>query len=173
MANRKILLTGGIKSGKSRHALEIGGNLAGDKIFVATAQAWDAEMKTRIEKHKAERSADWRTIEEPLEIAHVLNSHKNGVFIIDCLTIWTSNLLEKADEAEFQKEADRLASAVAEFKGTVILVTNEVGLGIIPANAASRKYGDRLGLLNQKIAAVCDTVAMLVAGLPVQIKGKI
>jgi adenosylcobinamide kinase/adenosylcobinamide-phosphate guanylyltransferase len=171
MNGRKILITGGVKSGKSRYALKLGESFGGDKYFIATAQALDGEMSLRIKKHKDERPAHWETVEEPKEIGDVLNRHKSGVFIIDCLTLWTSNLLEIYDVAAFGDEARRLCGAVAAFNGAVIIVTNEVGLGIIPGDRASREYGNRLGMLNQEMATVCDRVVMLVAGLPMEIKG--
>jgi adenosylcobinamide kinase/adenosylcobinamide-phosphate guanylyltransferase len=170
MNNRKILVTGGVKSGKSRYALQLGESFGGDKYFVATAQALDGEMERRIKIHITERPAHWETVEEPVEIGAVLNRHKSGVFIIDCLTLWTSNLLGKYDVTAFGEEARKLALAVAAFNGTVIVVTNEVGLGIIPGDGLSREYGDRLGMLNQEMAQVCDRVVLLVAGLPLEIK---
>jgi len=171
MNGRKFLITGGIKSGKSDYALKIGGSAPGEKFFVATAQPLDKEMRLRIEKHKLSRSDKWKTIEEPRDISGTLGRGESGVFLIDCLTVWTSNLLINTEEEKFREETRRLAEAIQNFKGTVILVTNEVGLGIIPANAQSRMYGDRLGLLNQEMAAICDEVIMLVAGLPIVIKG--
>lgn len=164
------MVTGGVKSGKSDYALERGARVDGEKIFLATAQARDEEMKARIENHRKERPAEWRTLEEPFKVADALNRRKTGVFIIDCLTIWTSNHLEVSDDDVFQSQSLLLAEAVGNFGGTAILVTNEVGLGIIPADAASRKYGRWLGSLNRQIAAVCDEVVLMVAGQPVFIK---
>lgn len=171
MKGAKILITGGVNSGKSDHALQIGDSVPGDKIFVATAQPLDENMRSRIERHRLGRAAHWRTVEEPLDVASVLDGGKAGVFLLDCLTVWTSNLLETKDGDGFRSEAARLASAVRGCEGTVIIVTNEVGFGIIPANERARTYGEMLGMLNREIASVCDTVILLVAGLPIIIKG--
>ncbi len=171
MKGAKILITGGVNSGKSDHALQIGDSFPGDKIFVATAQPLDENMRSRIEKHRLGRAAHWRTIEEPLDPASVLNGGKTGVFLLDCLTVWTNNLLETKGDDGFRCEAARLASAVEGCEGTVIMVTNEVGFGIIPADERTRTYGEMLGMLNRRIASVCDRVILLVAGLPIIIKG--
>ena len=165
------MVTGGVKSGKSDYALQIGDSVPGDKIFVATARPLDEGMRRRIEKHQRGRAAHWTTLEEPLDVAYVFEGGKSGVFVLDCLTVWTSNLLETTSDDEFRRKAARLASSVGGCGGTVVVVTNEVGCGIIPANEHARAYGERLGMLNQKMAAVCDKVVLLVAGLPIFIKG--
>lgn len=175
MKGKKVLVTGGQKSGKSRYALNLGETARGGrKIFVATAQPLDGEMNTRIERHRKERGSRWHTIEEPVEVASLLRNAEYGdaVFLIDCLTLWTSNLLERLDESAFLQKTEDFSRAVAEFGGTVILVTNEVGLGVVPASPVTREYCDRLGLANQKMAEVCHGVVMLVAGVPVIIKGE-
>lgn len=170
---QKLLVTGGVKSGKSDFALRVADAQAGEKIFVATAQALDDEMKQRIEQHKKERPAEWHTVEEPQNLAAVFEGYGSPdcVMIVDCLTLWTANLMESASDAEFEAKADELASAVAAFGGTAILVTNETGLGIIPENKVARAFGRRLGTLNRKMAQACDKVILLVAGLPMNIKG--
>lgn len=169
----KLLVTGGVKSGKSDFALRVADGQAGEKIFVATAQALDDEMKQRIEQHKKERPAEWHTVEEQKNLAAVFEGYDSPdcVMIVDCLTLWTANLMESASDAEFEARTDELASAVTAFGGTAILVTNETGLGIIPENKVARAFGRRLGTLNRKMAQACDKVVLLVAGLPMDIKG--
>ena len=173
MKGRNVLVTGGQKSGKSRYALMLADAVGGEKFFVATAQPLDGDMARRIERHRMERGEQWKTIEEPVAIAPVLDKLRgsDGVLIIDCLTLWTSNMLEQADETAFLQKVEELSQSVAKFGGTVILVTNEVGLGIIPAGPVAREYCNRLGMVNQKMAEVCHSVVMLVAGLPIFIKG--
>lgn len=171
----KTLITGGARSGKSAHALMLAERWqGGGKIFIATAEARDPEMRSRIEKHRTERGREWITVEEPLAVAKAVAAHgaEGNFIVLDCLTLWTSNLLEQADDAAFARKADELAAAVAAVAATVIVVTNEVGLGIVPADALSRAYRDRLGLVNARLAAVCGRVILMVAGLPLMIKGK-
>lgn len=170
----KTLLTGGARSGKSAYALMLAEKAPGGKIFIATAEARDAEMRARIEKHKTERGPGWITVEEPLALAETVNVHggAENCIVVDCLTLWTSNMLEQFDDAMFAQKADELAAAVAGVAAEVIVVTNEVGLGIVPADPISRAYRDRLGLVNARLAAVCGRVLLMVAGLPLMIKGK-
>lgn len=170
----KTLLTGGARSGKSAYALALANQSAGAKIFVATAEARDAEMRARIEKHKTERGFAWITVEEPMRVAETVIAHgaAGNCIVVDCITLWTSNLLEQADDAVFARKADELAAAVAGVAAEVMVVTNEVGLGIVPADPVSRVYRDRLGLVNARLAAVCGRVILMVAGLPLMIKGK-
>lgn len=170
----KTLLTGGARSGKSAYALMLAGHSAGAKIFIATAEARDAEMRARIDKHKTERGPGWITVEEPLALAEMVSVHgaAGNCIVVDCLTLWTSNMLEQVDDAAFARRADALAAAVAGVAAEVIVVTNEVGLGIVPADPVSRAYRDRLGLVNARMAGVCGRVLLMVAGLPLVIKGK-
>ncbi|MBI5637740.1 MAG: bifunctional adenosylcobinamide kinase/adenosylcobinamide-phosphate guanylyltransferase [Nitrospinae bacterium] len=170
----KTLITGGARGGKSAHALMLADQSPGAKIFIATAEARDAEMRARIEKHKTERGARWITVEEPLAVAEAVAAHgiAGNCIVIDCLTLWTSNLLEQADDAAFARKADELAAVVMNAAAAVIVVTNEVGLGIVPADPLSRAYRDRLGLVNARLAAACGRVILMVAGLPLMIKGK-
>lgn len=171
----KALITGGARSGKSAHALVLAELTAGKKIFMATAEARDAEMRARIEKHKTERGAKWITVEEPLAVAEAVRAHgaAGNCIVVDCLTLWTSNLLEQTDDAAFARKADELADAVADVAAAVIVVTNEVGLGIVPADTLSRAYRDRLGLVNARLAAACGQVILMVAGLPLMVKGEL
>ncbi len=170
----KTLITGGARSGKSAHALLLAERSPGAKIFIATAEAHDAEMRARIVKHKAERGPGWITVEEPLNVAEAVTAHgaAGNIIVLDCLTLWASNLLEQADDAAFARNADELAAAAAGVAAAVIVVTNEVGLGIVPGDPLSRAYRDRLGLVNARLAAVCGRVILMVAGLPLMIKGE-
>lgn len=172
--NVKTLITGGAKSGKSAYALELAKNLHGKKYFIATAQAMDDEMKRKIEKHKKERSEGWTTIEESVNIASVISklSDAANVVVVDCLNLWTSNLLCETDEESFGELLKNLASSFSLFAGSIIGVTNEVGWGIVPANAQTRLFRERLGNVNRRVAACCTNVTLMVSGIPVSIKGE-
>jgi adenosylcobinamide kinase/adenosylcobinamide-phosphate guanylyltransferase len=173
-AGRKILVTGGARSGKSRYALARAEGLPGPHLYIATATAGDAEMAARIRHHQAERGSGWRTVEEPLAVVNHLAGAP--VVLLDCLTLWLANLL--AEEAAGGASGDAwleaaftgLTQALAQAPGTVIAVTNEVGLGIVPANALARRFRDAAGRLAQLVAAVCDEVVLVVAGVPLQVK---
>ncbi len=170
----KILVTGGARSGKSDYALALAGHAHAKKVFIATAEARDDEMRARIEKHKRERGEGWLTVETPLALAETLRAQSAlGTFtLVDCLTLWTSNLLEREDDAGFARRAAELAGAVAASEAAVVLVTNEVGLGIVPADPLTRRYRDRLGLVNAAVARACTRVVLMVAGVPLMIKGE-
>lgn len=168
------LIIGGTRSGKSSFALtRASGEPGKAKAYVATAQALDAEMTERIERHKTERSADWVTFEEPLGLAALLTeicSHFDQI-LVDCLTIWLSNKM--LNEPEMVDGAiDGLTKALLETqrKTHCYIVTNEVGMGIVPDNALARRFRDLAGLLNQKIAEIADEVWLVTAGLPLKIK---
>ncbi len=165
----KILVTGGARSGKSRFAQARAEGLHPRRFYLATAQALDAEMADRIARHRADRDASWRTLEEPLDPGPLLS--QDGVVLLDCLTLWLSNLLlADRDDAAIEAAIDALAAAVARADNPVVLVTNEVGLGIVPDNALARAFRDHSGRLSQRLAAVCDEVVLCVAGLPLKIK---
>ena len=173
MSNVKILVTGGAASGKSDYAIQAADSLPGQKkYFIATAQPLDDEMKARIKRHKAKRAKNWQTVEEPIDLAGALTGvdTDGSVVIVDCLNLWTSNLLEKND-SEFHEALSKLASVVALFSGSLIAVTNEVGMGIVPADPTTRLFRDRLGAVNREIAKVCKSVVLMVSGIPIQIKG--
>lgn len=168
------LIIGGTRSGKSSFALARASEAPGKaKAYVATAQAFDAEMTDRIERHKQERSADWITFEEPLGLASLLRevcSHFDQI-LVDCLTVWLSNKM--LNEPELVDGAlEGLAQALLETqrKTQYYIVTNEVGMGIVPDNALARQFRDLAGLLNQKIAAIADEVWLVTAGIPLKIK---
>lgn len=165
----KALITGGCRSGKSRHAQALAESLAAERVYLATAEPLDAEMAQRIARHRADRGPSWQTIEEPLQIARHL--HQPGkVVLVDCLTLWVSNLLHARGEASLEADFLALEQALRATDNPVVLVTNEVGLGIVPANALARRFRDEAGFLAQRIAACCDRVVLTVAGLPLVVK---
>ncbi len=180
-----ILITGGVRSGKSTFAQRLAMEKGGKTLFLATAQAGDAEMAQRIAVHKASRPEEWLTVEEPLHIAQAFSqhSHESEVIILDCLTLWVSNhLLQlfaeetevKADESTQRgtiKEAEAFLKAYQKGSASLIVVTNEVGMGIVPDSPLSRLYRDTLGRVNQLFAARADRVYLMVAGIPVAVKG--
>jgi adenosylcobinamide kinase/adenosylcobinamide-phosphate guanylyltransferase len=166
-----ILVIGGAKSGKSTFALEQAGAFPGRKAYVATAQPLDDEMKERIERHKAQRGRDWDTLEEPIKIARALEQIRTGYTagVVDCLTLWLSNLLIGVEDLEGEVDAF-LAFLKTGDCPTLFIVSNEVGMGIVPDNALSRRFRDRAGYLNQQVAGIADEVYLLAAGIPLRIK---
>ncbi len=183
MNNKIIFITGGARSGKSSFALNEASKLKGQKAYIATAEALDSEMKERIEKHKKDRGSDWNTYEEPLKIASVLSGIKDkyGVVIIDCLTIWLSNIMLQSKQPEnaineFLQVLGSLSSSsrlnsLNGFNGlNLFIVSNEVGMGIVPDNELTRKFRDFAGILNQKVAEAADDVYLVTAGIPIKIK---
>lgn len=165
------LILGGARSGKSRHA-EAAAKAGGlPCVYVATAEAGDAEMAERIARHRARRGADWATIEAPHELPDVIAAQSNGMrtLLVDCVTLWLSNRLLAG--ADLEAETAALLAALGRARGRVILVSNEVGLGIVPDNALARQFRDAQGLCNQRIAAVADEVVLMAAGLPLRLKG--
>ena len=168
---KRILITGGIKSGKSRFALKLASDMGnGEKIFIATARAIDKEMEKKIEKHKEERGGDFRTIEAPIHLGGALGGVKHSTVVIDCLTLWLSNLFFEVKEEEKSREIESLIEELNKYVGNAIIVTNEVGWGIIPADEISRRYQSELGSLNQAVAKICDEVYLLISGLPLRVK---
>lgn len=166
-----LLVTGGARSGKSRYAEERCLSLAGPAIYIATSQVFDGEMAERVALHRDRRDARWQTIEEPLDLPGALDrSNGNGPRLVDCLTLWTTNLLLADQPVEQHGKA--LVEALSRQTSPVILVTNEVGLGIVPDNALARRFRDEAGRLNQMVAATADEVVMCVCGLPMWVKGQ-
>jgi adenosylcobinamide kinase/adenosylcobinamide-phosphate guanylyltransferase len=164
------LVIGGARSGKSRYAESLVTAFAPPWIYVATAEPLDDEMRSRIAEHRARRGADWRLIEAPRDIGGVIAGAPAGsAILVDCLTLWLSNLV--LADADVEAELDRLDDALAQARGPVVLVSNEVGFGIVPANALARRFRDAQGFLNQRVAAVADRVVLMVAGLPLVVKG--
>jgi len=162
------LILGGARSGKTSHALRLAEATGQDLVMIATAQALDTEMEARIARHRAERGSRWRTLEAPLDLVGALEQiEASQAVVIDCLTLWVSNLMHA--ELEVGGEAARLVSALAGRE--VFLVSNEVGLGVVPDNALARRFRDIAGRLNQQVAAVADKVLFMAAGLPLVLKG--
>lgn len=166
---RRILVLGGARSGKSRFAEGLAEPFR-QRIYLATAAALDDEMRERIRQHRAERGDGWRTIEEPMAIGGIIEAPRpdDHVVLVDCLTLWLSNLLLAGEDPEAAAAA--LADKVAAHTGNLVLVSNEVGLGIVPENALARRFRDAAGRLNQALAAVCSDVYLVCAGIPLKIK---
>lgn len=170
-AARVTLVLGGARSGKSRYAEELCRARPGERIYVATAEARDAEMRDRVARHRAEREGDgWRTIEETLDLTDVLarEAVPGRVLLVDCLTLWLTNHL--LGGSDIDREIAALAETVSATAGPLVLVANEVGFGIVPENRLAREFRDHAGRLNQRIAAAADEVTLVVAGLPVAVK---
>jgi adenosylcobinamide kinase/adenosylcobinamide-phosphate guanylyltransferase len=172
---RLALVLGGTRSGKSRCGLSLAARFPEPRLFVATAQAGDPEMAARIEHHRRERGAGWDTQEAPFDLAATLSAAQGryGVILVDCLTLWLSNLMLRENQTEAATEAD-CEHLLATLNGTstpTILISNEVGLGIVPENALARQFRDRAGWLHQRLAEIADLVTLVVAGLPLRIKG--
>ncbi len=176
-----ILVTGGARSGKSAYAQKIAEDIAGERIYLATCPAVqddDFEMQVRIDKHKeARENRGWRTIEEPLAPENVINANQNAsVIMIDCLTLWISNLMmaepanRSLQESDLETVCGNLVAAGENFMGTMILVTNEVGSGIVPENPLARRFRDLVGRSNQTIAALADEVVLVSCGIPIKLK---
>ena len=160
------LVLGGARSGKSRHAEAIVLREPPPWTYVATAQVFDDEMRERVDVHRARRAEGWRTIEAPIDVAAALGSP--GPAMVDCLTLWLTNVM--LAELDVAAETARLEAAVVRRAGVTVLVSNEVGLGIVPDNALARRFRDAAGVLHQRLAARADGVVMMVAGLPLKVK---
>jgi adenosylcobinamide kinase/adenosylcobinamide-phosphate guanylyltransferase len=163
------LVLGGARSGKSRHAEGLIAALPPPWTYVATAEAGDEEMAARIKSHRERRGAQWRTIEAPRELAKALAACGDGPVLVDCLTLWLSNLM--LAEANIEEETARLEQALAAGNGPLVLVANEVGSGIVPSYPLGRRFRDAQGILNQRMAARSERVILMVAGLPLALKG--
>ena len=173
--NHKILVIGGCRSGKSRHALNLALSMEGDKkFFLATCVPQDDEMQLRVANHREERGDDWKTVEAPLHLSEAIfqNAQSGSVVLVDCLTLWVNNLMMENEDIKYADEKiTELINAVQTAHGPVVLVSNEVGTGIVPENKLARAYRDLVGSVNQAVARVVDRVDMVVAGIPVTIKG--
>jgi adenosylcobinamide kinase/adenosylcobinamide-phosphate guanylyltransferase len=164
-----ILITGGARSGKSVRAETRAKAVAGKPVYLATAEALDDEMRERIARHRARRGGEWIEREAPLELVSALKTTDGGgARLVDCLTLWLSNLMHA--ERDWSKETAGLAETLRTQKSPVVLVSNEVGLGIVPDNALARRFRDAAGIMNQMIAQAADEVEFVVAGLPVRVK---
>lgn len=173
MTKKFTFITGGSRSGKSSHALKLAESLGEKRLYLATAQALDDEMAERIAHHKKERGDGWDTIEEPLNIAEVIG--KLDIYdsvLLDCLTLWLCNVMheEESDEKVIER-IDNLLNACKGCKTKLIVISNETGSGIIPADPLSRRFSDLAGLMNQKMAAAASQVILTVSGIPLTIKG--
>ena len=168
----KTLILGGVRSGKSRHAAEIAASRAGAVTVIATGTAQDPEMAARIELHRAQRPRDWTVIEEPIRLAAALEAACGParVVIVDCLTLWLTNLMCGEDAGALRRESTQLLESLPRLRGECVLVSNEVGFGIIPANELARRFADQAGELHQKLGKLCDRVILMAAGLPLTLK---
>lgn len=160
---------GGARSGKSAHAERLIAELSPPWTYIATAQAFDDEMRERIALHRERRDSGWRTIEAPLDLAGVLEGLGEGMpVLVDCLTLWLTNHM--LAEHGLEQECGRLVEVLRKPKGPWFVVSNEVGMGIVPDNALARRFRDEAGRLNQRVAAIADRVIFMVAGIPMQVK---
>lgn len=172
---RIILVTGGARSGKSDFALNRAMEIPGERRFVATAQPFDDEMKARIDRHRADREGfGFKTLEAPLDLAGAFApfSDATGITLVDCLTVWLGNRFHAhgQDDAAIEASVSEVVDAVLAFKGGLILVTNEVGLSIVPENPMARRFRDCAGFMNRALASVADAVYLCVCGIPLKIK---
>lgn len=173
-----VLVTGGARSGKSDYALDRAEQIDGRKCFVATCEVLDQEMAERVRKHRLDRDVSlWATIEETLAVASVISRNEYDVYLLDCLTLWVSNVMADYEQrgAVCGEEAiaDEITSIIEKglkLKGTVIIVSNEVGMGIVPDNALARRYRDLVGLCNRMVAAAAAEVVLVSCGIPLHIK---
>jgi adenosylcobinamide kinase / adenosylcobinamide-phosphate guanylyltransferase len=168
------LVLGGVRSGKSRYAQQLAAQ-SRRVVFVATAQITDDEMRAKIQLHKEDRPAEWLTVEEPLELPKALaqNDLECDTIVVDCLTIFAANLLETEDEnnSAIERRVQALCEALQAVQCSVVLVSNEVGSGVVPPYPLGRRYRDLLGEINQRVARIADDVVLMVAGLPLALKG--
>jgi adenosylcobinamide kinase/adenosylcobinamide-phosphate guanylyltransferase len=172
MTKQIILVTGGARSGKSRYAEARAAALGRRRLYVATAEAKDEEMERRISAHRARRGNAWHTVEEPLKVTEALLSRNGQVdcALVDCLTLWLSNLLLAGGVSDVEKKVKELVELLPRLNFHMILVTNEVGSGIVPENPVAREFRDLAGSANQQFAAVADEVVLTVAGVPLIVK---
>ncbi len=168
-----VLVIGGCRSGKSGYALELAEQIPGQKIFIATCIPHDKEMKNRVLHHKKQRGRDWSTLEVPVRLPEAIskNSRKENVILVDCLTLWISNLfLENDDQENKDGHIRKLIQSLEKAECPIILVSNEVGTGIVPENRLARLFRDIAGFTNQRVATCANKVIWMVAGIPVGVK---
>ncbi len=169
----KTLILGGVRSGKSRLAERLATETNLPVTYIATATAEDAEMQARISAHQKHRPAHWQLIEEPLHLGQTLqtNARSGHCVLVDCLTLWLTNVLMANDEHQFEKERGELLHVIPSLAGHIIIVSNETNMGVTPMGELSRRYCDEAGRLHQELAQLCDNVILTVAGLPQVLKG--
>ncbi len=169
----KTLILGGVRSGKSRLAQQYAEDSGLAVTYIATATAEDKSMRQRIEHHRTQRPAEWSLIEEPCSLAKTLRqqAREDHFLVVDCLTLWLTNLLLLDDDSRLEQERQALLQCLPTLPGEIVLVTNETGLGVIPMGELSRKFCDEAGLVHQQVARVCDRVVLTIAGLPHFLKG--
>jgi len=167
------LILGGARSGKSRLAEKLASDSGLNVIYIATSQPLDGEMNQRVALHRERRPAEWGLIEEPVELARVLreNAGEGRCLLVDCLTLWLTNLLMLDDPQRLAQEREALLDGLAELPGEIIFVSNETGLGVVPLGELTRRYVDEAGWLHQALAERCQRVVFTVAGLPMTLKG--
>ena len=167
----KHLILGGTRSGKSRFAEQVAANSNKRLVYIATAEALDEEMLARISHHKNSRTGEWITIEEPINLTKALHqvADSNYCVLVDCLTLWLTNILLAGDDV-FQRERSALINTLPQLTGDIILVSNEVGMGVVAADPLTRKFVDEAGRLHQELATMCDSVTLVTAGLPQRLK---
>jgi adenosylcobinamide kinase/adenosylcobinamide-phosphate guanylyltransferase len=172
--NKIIFIIGGCRSGKSTYAMQTAEKVpAEQKIFIATCVPQDDEMKRRVARHQKERSQNWVTVEASLDLPEAIlqNSRRGNVILVDCLTLWVSNLLmETSDEKKIEEAISQLIDTLEKATCPIVLVSNEVGSGIVPENPLARQYRDIIGLANQAVAKTAGKVIWMVAGIPVTVK---
>jgi adenosylcobinamide kinase/adenosylcobinamide-phosphate guanylyltransferase len=174
LKGKVILITGGARSGKSAYALRLGEALEGNRAFLATCLPLDEEMRERIEHHRGTRGDHWETFEEPIDICHRIS--KLGplyeVILLDCLTLWLSNLIDDFGQGSdgIETELRKLEILCGDIKGTLIIVSNELGLGIVPANPLARYFRDLAGSANQRFARAADEFYFMISGIPLRVK---
>lgn len=167
----KSLILGGVKSGKSRYAEELASSISSSVTVIATATVMDEEMAIRIARHQEDRPSSWRTVEEPIFLGKALLSLESAdVVVIDCLTLWLTNLLMHPETNKLDEEIDAFEQAIKTFNKPLILVSNETNMGIVPLGDLTRRYCDQVGLLHQRLAKLCHSVQLIVAGLPLTLK---
>jgi len=169
------LILGGARSGKSRLAEKLAGDSGLEVIYIATSQPLDGEMNQRVALHRQRRPAHWGLIEEPVALARVLkeNAGADRCLLVDCLTLWLTNLLMLDDPQRLAQEREALLDCLAELPGEIIFVSNETGLGVVPLGELTRRYVDEAGWLHQALAERCQRVVFTVAGLPMTLKGSV
>jgi adenosylcobinamide kinase / adenosylcobinamide-phosphate guanylyltransferase len=170
----KTLILGGVRSGKSRLAESLALRSERPVSYIATATAGDAEMRSRIEAHRVRRPASWSIVEEPVRLAAALRKHavKDAFVIVDCLTLWLTNLLVANDGTALQREIEALIAALPQLPGDVVFVSNETSMGVAPLGELTRRFIDEAGQLHQRLAQHCERVVLTIAGLPSVLKGE-